>query len=152
MDKGECIPKNIYLADDDEDDRSFFQDALKEVCKDVQLTMAINGSELMTILYKQPVPLPDVLFLDLNMPIKNGFECLAEIRANQLLNQLPVIIFSTTSQEEAVNMVYNIGANLYVRKPDSFVHLKKILKQVLSIDWVNNRTQFPKEQFLVSMG
>lgn len=151
MDKVECISKNIYLADDDEDDRYFFQDALKEVCKEVQLTMAINGSQLMTILNKSPVPPPDVLFLDLNMPIKNGFECLTEIRASQIFNQLPVIIFSTTSQEEAVNRVYNSGANLYVRKPDSFGQLKKVLKQVLSIDWVNNRTQLPKEQFLVTI-
>lgn len=75
-----CRSKNIYLADDDEDDRSFFQDALKEVCEEYTLTTAADGRELMNILYTPPVRLPDIIFLDLNMPAKNGFECLAEIK------------------------------------------------------------------------
>ncbi len=146
-----CLSKNIYLADDDEDDRLFFQDALSEVCKEVQLTIAKDGVELMDILYLPPSPLPDVIFLDLNMPAKNGFECLEEIKKSELLKHLPIIIFSTTVQEDAVNKVYKEGANFYIRKPDNFNHLKKALKKVLSIDWLKEARQISKEQFIVSV-
>jgi CheY-like chemotaxis protein len=146
-----CLSKNIYLADDDEDDRLFFQDALSEVCEEVNLTIARNGVELMDILYLPPVPLPDVIFLDLNMPAKNGFECLEEIKKSETLKHLPIIIFSTTIQEEAVNTVYKGGANFYIRKPDNFNQLKKALKKVLCIDWLKEVRQISKEQFIVSV-
>jgi CheY-like chemotaxis protein len=144
-------PKNIYLADDDEDDRLFFQDALSEVCTEVTLTIAKDGVELMHKLHLQPSPLPDVIFLDLNMPAKNGFECLVEIKRNELLKHLPVVIFSTTMQEETVNKVYKEGANFYIRKPDNFNQLKKALNKVLSIDWMHDVKQISKEQFIVSV-
>lgn len=146
-----CLSKNIYLADDDEDDRIFFQDALSEVCKEVHLTVAKDGVELMDILSLPPSPLPDVIFLDLNMPAKNGFQCLEEIKKSEFLKHLPIIIFSTTVQEEAVNKVYKGGANFYIRKPDNFNHLKKALKKVLSIDWMKEVRQISKEQFIVSV-
>ncbi|ABG59166.1 response regulator [Cytophaga hutchinsonii] len=146
-----CLSKNIYLADDDEDDRLFFRDALSEVCKEMRLTIAKDGVELMDILYLPPSPLPDVIFLDLNMPVKNGFECLEEIKKSELLKHLPIIIFSTTVQEEAVNKVYKEGANFYICKPDNFNHLKKALKKVLSIDWLKEVKQISKEQFIVSV-
>ncbi len=146
-----CLSKNIYLADDDEDDRLFFQDALLEVCEESNLTMATNGVELMNMLYRPPAPMPDVIFLDLNMPAKNGFECLEEIKKNESLKNLPVIIFSTTVQEDAVNKVYKGGANFYIRKPDNFNQLKKALKKVLSIDWMKEVRQISKEQFIVSI-
>ncbi|MGN6646061.1 MAG: response regulator [Cytophaga sp.] len=146
-----CRSKNIYLADDDEDDRSFFQDALKEVCKEYTLTTAADGRELMEILYTPPVRLPDIIFLDLNMPAKNGFECLTEIKKNTALKRLPIIIFSTTAQEEAVNKAYENGASYYICKPNSFSLLKKTLKKVLEIDWINEVNQISKEKFIVSV-
>lgn len=146
----ECLSKNIFLADDDEDDRSFFQDALNEVCHGSNLTVAKNGIELMDLLYQPPVPMPDVLFLDLNMPAKNGFECLEEIKKTDRLKKLPVVIFSTTAQVEAVNRVYNEGANYYVCKPSDFGQLKKVIKNVLSIDWVKEKSQPSKEKFIFS--
>lgn len=146
-----CISKNIYLADDDEDDRLFFQEALHEVCDDSYLTMACDGRELMNMLVIPPVPLPDVIFLDLNMPIKNGFECLKEIKNDIRLKQLPIIIFSTALQEEAVAQVYNDGAAFYIRKPDNFSNLKKILLKVLQIDWRLEQVQPSKEKFIVTL-
>ena len=97
------------------------------------------------------VTLPDVIFLDLNMPAKNGFECLAEIKKNNTLKSLPVIIFSTTVQEETVNRVYKDGASYYICKPDNFTQLKKALKKVLEIDWLKEISQTPKEKFIVSI-
>ena len=151
MIKNDCLSKNVYLADDDEDDRSFFQDALNEVCRDTNLTIAKNGLELMDILDKPPVPMPDVIFLDLNMPAKNGFQCLEEIKKNEKLKKLPIVIFSTTLQEEAVDTVYKQGANFYICKPSNFGQLKRTLKKVLSIDWLKEVEQTSKEQFIISV-
>jgi len=144
----QCLSKNIFLADDDEDDRLFFEEALKEVCNDAILTVAENGDELMEILYRPPVPMPDVIFLDLNMPKKNGFECLAEIKNNRNLKNLPIIIFTTSLQEESVRKVYSQGANYYVRKPTDYKQLKLIVKKLLAIDWLKEALQPEKERFI----
>ena len=144
----QCLSKNIFLADDDEDDRLFFEEALKEVCDDAILTVAENGYELMEILYRPPVPMPDVIFLDLNMPKKNGFECLAEIKNNRNLKDLPIIIFTTSLQEESVKQVYSQGANYYVRKPTDYRQLKVIMRKLLAIDWLKEALQPEKERFI----
>lgn len=144
----QCLSKNIFLADDDEDDRLFFEEALKEVCNDAILTVAEDGDELMEILYRPPVPMPDVIFLDLNMPKKNGFECLAEIKNNGNLRDLPIIIFTTSLQEESVRKVYNQGANYYVRKPTDYKQLKVIMRKLLAIDWLKEALQTEKERFI----
>lgn len=144
----QCLSKNIFLADDDEDDRLFFEEALKEVCDDAVLTVAENGDELMEILYRPPVPMPDVIFLDLNMPKKNGFECLAEIKNDGALKNLPIIIFTTSLQEESVKKVYSQGANYYVRKPTDYRQLKLIVEKLLAIDWLKEALQPEKERFI----
>lgn len=144
----QCLSKNIFLADDDEDDRLFFEEALKEVCDEAVLTVAENGDELMEILYRPPVPMPDVIFLDLNMPKKNGFECLAEIKKSGTLKDLPIIIFTTSLQEESIKKVYSQGANYYVRKPTDFRQLKLIVEKLLAIDWLKEALQPEKERFI----
>ena len=144
----QCLSKNIFLADDDEDDRLFFEEALKEVCDDAVLTVAENGDELMEILYRPPVPMPDVIFLDLNMPKKNGFECLAEIKKNGSLKNLPIIIFTTSLQEESIKKVYSQGANYYVRKPTDYRQLKLVVEKLLAIDWLKEVLQPEKERFV----
>ena len=111
--------KNIFLADDDADDRDFFEDALKEVNIKTELTLVKDGVELMTTLEEtvtEPPP-PHVIFLDLNMPRKNGYECLKEIRETPKLKNIPVVIFSTTSNEHTIEKTYSLGANCYVRNP-----------------------------------
>src|ERR1700675_4386029 len=101
---------NILLADDDGDDCYFFKEALKECPVSTHLTTVPDGEHLMHLLTNGTRELPDVLFLDLNMPRKNGFECLSEIRENKKLKDLPVIIFSTSFEQEVVNLLYQNGA------------------------------------------
>lgn len=86
---------NILLAEDDQDDRDFFDKVLKEIPVHTHLTTVIDGEQLMNYLYKNLGHLPDVLFLDLNMPRKNGFECLCEIKEDEKLKDLLVVMFST---------------------------------------------------------
>ena len=102
-------PINILLADDDSDDRSFFDQALKGLSISSHLTTFNDGEQLMKYLSENLEQLPDVLFLDLNMPRKNGFECLEEIKFDKKLKQIPIIIFSTSFDQNVVNTLYNNG-------------------------------------------
>jgi CheY-like chemotaxis protein len=130
--------KTVFLADDDLDDRLLFEDALKDVSIDSTLTMAKNGQQLMEILHDKVPPAPDVIFLDLNMPRKNGLECLEEIKQTEKLRDIPIVIFSTSMQENAIMDTYKRGANFYICKPGNFFLLKGVISKVLSINWDKN--------------
>jgi CheY-like chemotaxis protein len=109
-------PMKVLLADDDQDDRDFFKEAIEELKLPVDLEFAVNGMELMSILTSSSDKLPDLIFLDLNMPIKNGQECLEELKSNQKLQHIPVIIYSTSDGREHIDKTYKHGASLYIKK------------------------------------
>ena len=140
--------QHIALADDDEDDCVLFKDVLGELLITIQVSWAKNGDDLMQNLSKKDRPLPDIIFLDVNMPIKNGIECLKEIREDERLKDLPVIVFSTSTQQWAVERAYELRANLFIRKPDTFQKLKDIIRNILSTDW-RTTSQVTKEDFVV---
>ena len=123
----------IFLADDDEDDQFMFQEALKEIRLPTSLVTANDGEQLMAALRISNGNLPDVLFLDLNMPRKNGFQCLREIKEDNKLRALRTVIFSTTSEPDVIQQLYKIGADHYIKKPTEFNELKKIIERVLKI-------------------
>ena len=129
---------NVLLADDDADDCFFFEKALREISIPTHLTAVTDGERLMDHLSRNSEKLPDVLFLDLNMPRKSGFECLTEIVENIKLKDLPVIIFSTSYtqdpnyEQNMINVLYKIGAQDYIRKPGDFAKLKELIYQSLA--------------------
>ena len=128
---------NILLAEDDQDDRDFFDKALKEIPIPTHLTTVNDGEQLMEYLYKNSELLPDVLFLDLNMPRKSGFESLVEIKEDDKLKDLPVVMFSTSYprdinyEEDMINRLMKIGAQDFIRKSESLVQLKEFIYQVI---------------------
>jgi CheY-like chemotaxis protein len=128
---------NILLAEDDQDDRDFFNKVLNEIPIPTHLTTVYDGEQLMDYLYKNSEHLPDVLFLDLNMPRKNGFECLCEIKEDENLKHLLVVMFSTSFprdsnyEEDMINRLMEIGAHDFIRKSDSLVQLKELIHQVI---------------------
>jgi len=140
---------SIFLADDDGDDCLLFEDALREIDLQIRLTTASDGIELMNILKKADTRLPDVIFLDLNMPCKNGFECLQEIRQSADLRAIPIVIFSTSAQADTIDRVYTQGANYYICKPGTFPLLKKAIEYVLFMDLAGNSVQPPREKFVI---
>ena len=141
------LPINLILADDDEDDCLFFKEALNEIQLDTSLTTANDGVELMEVLSKKGAISPHVLFLDLNMPRKNGLECLLDIKRNKKFKQLPIIIFSTSADKEIVNQLHQSGAHYYIRKPVDFSQLKKVIHQALIGILENHTIQPSKEDF-----
>ena len=121
---------NIFLADDDEDDRIFNAEALAEITTPTDITEFTNGVELMADLHSDS-PLPDIIFLDLNMPLMDGFECLSDIREIDAFSKIPVVIYSTSFHEKDVEKLREMGATLYLQKPSSYDQLKKLLKKCL---------------------
>ena len=144
------LPLNILLADDDTDDCSFFKEALDGLVQSTLLTTVHDGEQLMKLLCEEKYQLPSMLFLDLNMPRKNGFECLTEIKLNKKLNQIPLIMLSTSFDEEVVNRLYNMGAHYYVPKPAQFSLLKKVIQQTLTLIAQNNISQPSRENFVIT--
>jgi CheY-like chemotaxis protein len=141
----------ILLAEDDQDDRDFFDKMLKDIPISTHLVTVYDGEQLMNYLYKNSEHLPNVLFLDLNMPLKNGFECLSEIKLSKMLNQLPVIIFSTSFEQEVVNQLYQNGAQFFIRKPSEFSQYKKIIQQSLILIAQKNILQPTSGNFVITV-
>ena len=142
---------NLLLADDDIDDCNFFKEALEGLPVSTHLTIVHDGEQLMRLLTKQTIALPDVLFLDLNMPRKNGFKCLTEIKLDRKLQHLPVIILSTSFDQEVVNLLYKNGAQYYIRKPADFSQLKKVIQQALRLIAQENISQPPVEKYVLTV-
>ncbi len=149
--KQQNAPLNILLADDDIDDCIFFKEAVEELLIPTSFRIVHEGEQLMQLLTNEAAELPDVLFLDLNMPRKNGFECLAEIKGNKKLSQLPVIIFSTSLEQEVVNQLYKNGAQYFIRKPAEFSQFKKIIQQTITIIAKGNISQPARENFVLTV-
>jgi CheY-like chemotaxis protein len=148
----ENTPSLVFLADDDPDDRILFKDALEQVDSNVSLIVHDGGVELMKHLNDEMNPLPDLVFLDLNMPRKNGFECLEEIRANPRFKHLCVIIYSTSSQFKDILETLNKGANLYFTKPSTFQDLVGRLNRIFTLNWEDFKPQVSMEKFVLSDG
>lgn len=145
-------PRHIFLAEDDEDDRLLFSDALAELDNSAVITHAQNGKDLMAILNRLPEPLPEIVFLDLNMPIQNGYECLAEIRNNRRgLQDLKIIALTTNGNQDNIDKVYSLGASYYIVKPSNFKALKAIISKVLQIDWLKETLQPERKNFVLSV-
>jgi CheY-like chemotaxis protein len=141
---------NLLLADDDKDDCLFFKDALEELPVTAELTTVHNGEQLMQLLSERMGELPSVLFLDLNMPRKNGFECLSEIKLNEQFKDLPVIIFSTSFDQDVVNLLYKKGGQYYIRKPTEFSQLKKVILEALTLIAQGNISQPERDHFVLT--
>jgi len=140
---------SIVLADDDNDDCFLFNEVIEEIPLTIDLTIVHDGVELMGLLLNAPEDYPHVLFLDLNMPKKKGFECLTDIHSNSKFSKLPVVIYSTSFDPEIANRLYHKSAYYYIRKPSSFSKLKKVIHQALSKIAQNKPTKPPLEEFVL---
>ncbi len=141
---------HVLLADDDDDDRLFFSEAFEEIKIKTKVTLVNDGVELMNHLTQNGHPLPHILFLDLNMPRKGGIECLQEIRHNEKLKDIPIAIYSTSSAEEDIEDTFVKGANVYIKKPSDFGSLKKILEEVITINWQYHTSGLNREIYLLN--
>lgn len=140
---------HLLLTDDDEDDCLFFQEVLETLNIAFRLTTIKGGPQLMNWLAEKTNSLPDLLFLDLNMPRKNGYECLAEIKQDPRLMHIPVIIYSTALNLVDVDSLYKTGAHYYIQKPGDFGDLSKAIGHVLNLPEEKRRIQPKRSDFLL---
>lgn len=123
--------KDILLVDDDLDDVSLFQEALKEVDSLINFHSAKNGLRALELLLDRQTTTPDLIFLDINMPEMNGWGCLTELKRTPLLKQIPVIMYSTSSLTMDLQKASSLGAIGIYQKPERFGELKHLLKTVI---------------------
>lgn len=143
------LPKNIYLADDDRDDVEFFTLALEEICSKCSLDVSGNGEELLHKL-QAAATLPDIIFIDVNMPRVDGLSALEVIRKMPALDPVPVIVYSTSSNRVFISRAFENGASYYFIKPVSFDSLKEHIKKLLETDWENYATPNQLNQFILN--
>jgi CheY-like chemotaxis protein len=123
--------RHLMLIDDDEEDQEIFNTALQQVSSEVSCTNYNDASKALKDL-NAAFDHPDVIFLDLNMPIMNGQQFLVEIKKNQKLKHIPVIIFSTSSHQPTIQITKHLGAHDFITKPGDFETLKAILKRLIT--------------------
>jgi CheY-like chemotaxis protein len=125
---------NVFYVDDDADDQMLFSEAFQEIQAQSSLKLnlfkAENGQDFFDVIAHTKVT-PHITFLDINMPVKNGFQCLSEIRATDNLKHQPVIMLSTSESNEVISKSYSLGANKYIVKPPDFNALKNAIEKCL---------------------
>jgi CheY-like chemotaxis protein len=132
MEKNTPLLNHVVLADDDRDHGLLFKRILNQVDPFKTLSIVHDGEALMAFLSRQ---VPDLLFLDLNMPCKNGLECLVEIRESLQLTSLPIVVYTSSTHMTDIQKSYVHQADLYMVKPFNSFHLKNALESVLNMDW-----------------
>jgi len=143
---------HIILADDDEDDRNVFKQAIEELGLNIDLKIYKSGDELLDYLYEPAtVELPHILFLDLNMLCTKYDDCLKDIRKNAKFQDMSIAIYSTSTSEKDIQETFIGGANIYINKPNDFEVLKKSLREVLKINWQFHTSGLSKDTFLFSI-
>lgn len=121
-------PKICLLVDDDPDDQEVFTTALNDVCASAKCVVALDGDRALEILHNDET-IPDFIFLDLNMPRMNGFEFLAAIKKSKVLKDIPVIVYSTTSQPTQIDQVKKLGATEFFTKTYRYKDLCSLLRK-----------------------
>lgn len=144
-------PLHILLADDDEADRFLFREALAELKIQTIVHTVNNGVELMEWLQTNDTRLPDLLFLDLNMPLKGGLQCLKEIRNNEKLKDISIAIYSTSDNEKDMEETFLNGANVYINKPNDFNMLQQVLAKAVTTAFAYQGPSFNKANFLLCL-
>jgi CheY-like chemotaxis protein len=122
--------KIFLIVDDDADDREMFCEALAEVIPDCNCYTAPNGRRAIMALEEGEIAMPDLIFLDINMPVMNGWQCLSKLKETGTYNAIPVIMYSTSSYPEDVKCALRLGALCFFSKPSRYTELKDSLTVV----------------------
>lgn len=143
-------PLKIILAEDDKDDQELFIEALSATKVPSEVIMVENGEELVDTLKNGSESNPDLIFIDINMPVKGGKQALAEIKSDAELKDIPAVMLSTSNHPTDIEDTFNKGANLYIQKPNSFIGFILILKKVFVLHWTKALINPAKSIFFVS--
>ena len=124
---GAQVPITVVVAEDDEDDRLLIEEAFRANCQCLTLHFTKDGVELLEYLTTNEVSKPCLILIDLNMPRMGGIEAVEKIKSNDKLKDIPIIVLTTSNDEDTIALSYCSGANSYIRKPMSFSQLEHIV-------------------------
>lgn len=142
---------SIILADDDRDECDLFKEAVNEIDENYDLLFFSNGKALMAHLEEEDNDSPDIIFLDLNMPNMSGIDCLRAIRANPKYTDTTIAIYSTSSSDQDQEETFMLGANVYIKKPNDYGRMKKVLQHILKTFWQYHSSNMSRDTFLISV-
>jgi CheY-like chemotaxis protein len=142
----DCTGMHILMADDDKDEFYLLQEAAQKACEDLKVSYAANWLELLRFILKT---LPDILFIDLNMPVKNGLECLQQLREDRKYDKIPIIIYSNAISKTDIEKAYKNGANYFIIKPDAIEDISNMIKKICSLGKEALLSIPPREEFVI---
>lgn len=122
--------KTILLVDDDADDTELFAEALGEIDAGITWYSAIDGQEALDKLHNDEISKPDIIFLDINMPGMDGWQCLTQLKGNDHFRHIPVIMYSTSAAQKEMQLATQMGALGFLSKPADYSMLKKALQRL----------------------
>ncbi|RFS17035.1 response regulator [Emticicia sp. C21] len=128
-------PIKFLLAEDDHDDQMIFMESIHDILVPIEVSIVADGEKVLEFFKVADNPTPDVIFLDVNMPLMTGIECLKRIRKNEKFAQIPCVILSTSNSKKDIEECYKHGANLYLLKPQDYKTLTKMINMVLGLNW-----------------
>jgi CheY-like chemotaxis protein len=130
-----CNITNVVLADNHDEDVLIFQLAIEELNIPISLIHVSDGDRLLALLRQ---PLPDIMFIDVEMPCKDGVACILEIRKNKAFDNVPIILITGHPHRKYIEQAFSYGANYYLIKANTVEDLCESLKRIFSIDWKKN--------------
>lgn len=136
----------VLIGEDDDDDFLIFSLAIEDVKLKIMLSRAVDGDSLMEMLHRE---MPDMLFLDLRLPGKDGRQCLQLIRADRKFDKLPVIIYTCLDDLKNIQYCYQEGSSMYTVKPNTVTELRVILERIFTIDWSRTLYYPPFDQYVL---
>jgi CheY-like chemotaxis protein len=134
------------MADDDKDDFYILKEAAERTGEPLKVSYAANWLEIWKFVIKT---LPDILFLDINMPVKNGLECLQLLREDRKYDEVPIIIYSTSVSKSDIDKAYAHGANYFIIKPNAIDDITSMVKKLCSMGTDALRSIPPREEFVI---
>jgi response regulator RpfG family c-di-GMP phosphodiesterase len=138
---------NVVMAEDDNDDFEILADAIRQVPVKIFLSRAENGVVLMKLIHEK---IPDLLFLDIILPQRDGRDCIREIRSDKKFDGLPIIVYTSLKDLETVEFCYRWGTNIFIHKPQSYSDVAEIVRKIFSINWKKLQYYPSRSEFVLN--
>ncbi|WP_347216783.1 response regulator [Chryseobacterium sp.] len=142
---------NVIVADNDENTLIFFKNIFKELKISIKIQCFNNGKDLMEYLNNNDAVIPEIVFIKYTIPGKSGIECIDEIRAHSKFNNMVTAIYDEEIQEDEIEEAFVKGNNICMRKPSDFGTLKKVLTEIITINWQYHTSGLNKDNFILKV-
>lgn len=143
---------NVILADNDEGNQVFFRNIFKDLKIGIKVQIFQNGEDLMEYLNSEEAHIPEILFMDYGIPVKNCLEYLQEIKIDFRFDHMVTAVYSDRLSESEIEDVFVNGANIFMKKPDNYSDLKKIISEVVTVNWQYHTSGLNKDNFIMKVG